>query len=459
MAKGAFRALCVSLVLVAACGPKSVRPVPTVSAPRFPDFVAPVAPTGTSAEAAAEQQRGWTLLQAGDVRRAERTFAAVLAAHADFSPAETALGYVELARKDAKAALVHFDRTLEREPANPSALVGRGQASLLANREADALAAFKAAAAADASLVDIRRRVEVLQFRVLSQGLTAARAAAHAGKFDEALRTYAAAIDSSPDSPFLYREMAAVERQVGDTAAAIDLLEKSVALDASDVGSFEQLGELLEAKGDLDAAATAYGRAFGIDPRPQFEAKRADLRARADVAKLPAEYHAIEGAMQITRGDLAALIGVRLAPLLDGPVRRAPPVMTDVRGHWAAAWIFVVARAGVMPPFDNHTFQPRAVLHRVDLAQAVAHLLERVAAEKPARAKAWQTPRLRFADVAPGHLGYPAVSVAVASGVLAVGPDGRFQPSRPVSGGDAVRAVNQVAGLADVPAPAKRGTP
>jgi hypothetical protein len=32
--------------------------------------------------------------------------------------------------------------------------------------------------------------------------------------------------------------------------------------------------------------------------------------------RLPVEYRAIDGAAQITRGDLAALIGVRLAGLL-----------------------------------------------------------------------------------------------------------------------------------------------
>ena len=130
-----------------------------------------------------------------------------------FYPAEASAGYVELARKDPAAALPHFDRALERQADYVSALVGKGHALLALEREGDALAAFEAAYAADPSLADVRRRVEVLRFRAVEQRIGAAREAAAAGRLDEAVRAYGSAIASSPDSAFLYRELAAVERR------------------------------------------------------------------------------------------------------------------------------------------------------------------------------------------------------------------------------------------------------
>ena len=118
------------------------------------------------------------------------------------------------------------------------------------------------------------------------------------------------------------------------------------------------------------------------------------MRARAELARLPAEYRAIDEPPQITRGELAALIGVRLAPLLQPDRRVDAEPITDVRTDWAATWILAVARAGVMEPFANHAFQPRAVVRRVDLAQAVERLLTRVAALKPAAARAWESARV-----------------------------------------------------------------
>ena len=123
-------------------------------------------------------------------------------------------------------------------------------------------------------------------------------------------------------------------------------------------------------------------------------------------------------------------------------------LITDVRTHWAAIWIMSVARAGVMEPFSNHAFQPRSAVRRVDLAQAASRLLARIAAADPSRAAAWQSARLKFSDLSPGHLAYPAASAAVAAGVMTMGPNGSFDPSRPVSGADAIAAINRIEALA-----------
>jgi hypothetical protein len=104
-----------------------------------------------------------------------------------------------------------------------------------------------------------------------------------------------------------------------------------------------------------------------------------------------------------------------------------------------------------MEPFANHAFQPRTVVRRTDLAQAIERLLTRIAPLKPAAAKAWESTRWPFPDLAPSHLAYLAASTAVASGVLTTGPDGSFQPSRLVSGAEAVEAIGRLEALAGLP--------
>jgi hypothetical protein len=163
---------------------------------------------------------------------------------------------------------------------------------------------------------------------------------------------------------------------------------------------------------------------------------------------LPAEYRAIDQAAQITRADLAALIGIRLGRILPAARRGDAALITDVRNNWAATWIMSVARAGVMEPFANHAFQPRTVVRRTDLAQAVARILARIAAENSARAKAWASARLKFSDLSPSHLAYPAASVAVASGVMSTVGDNSFQPSRPVTGAEAIDVMGKIEALA-----------
>ena len=145
---------------------------------------------------------------------------------------------------------------------------------------------------------------------------------------------------------------------------------------------------------------------------------------------------------------------MRLAPLVQAARRPDAIVVTDLRNHWAATWIMAVARAGVMDPYDNHTFQPRSVVRRTDLALAMSRLLTRVAASNPAQGRAWESARLRFSDLAAGHLAYPAASMAVAAGVMKTGADNAFQPSQIVTGAEAVAAIVRVDQLAGAPPPA-----
>jgi hypothetical protein len=116
-------------------------------------------------------------------------------------------------------------------------------------------------------------------------------------------------------------------------------------------------------------------------------------------------------------------------------------------------------RGGIMDALPNHTFQPRAVVRRVEFAEVISRLLRRVAAVAPARARAWQDARGRFTDLAPGHLAYPAASAAVAAGVLTAAPDGSFQPTRVVTGGEAIEAIDRLQALAPPPTGSKTARP
>ena len=201
------------------------------------------------------------------------------------------------------------------------------------------------------------------------------------------------------------------------------------------------------ASNDYQAAARAYGAAQAIDPTPEVAAKLDAVNKGAELARLPAEYHAIPQLPEVTRGDVAAVLGIRLADLLEPARGREGVLVTDIRTHWAATWIFAVVRAGVMEPLPNHTFQPQQRVRRVDLAQIASRVLALVAGGRPASAAEWQSARVTVADVPPSHPTYRAVSQAVAAGVLPLDGD-VFAPSRPVSGAELLAAVDRLDALA-----------
>lgn len=418
------------LLACAACAAKAPPTLPP--ALTYPDFVYPNAVPAVGPQAAAVD-RGWRFLQNDDLGSADREFAAALKAAPGSVPARTGEGYVALARQDFMRALDQFELALRGAPAYASALVGKGQALLSLNRDSDARAAFEAALTADPSLVNLGARIDVLKFREIQNLIAAARQAMNAGRLDEARAAYQRAIAATPDSAVLYRELGMVEQRQGDAAAALEQFNRAVALDPADAVSLAQAGEILEERGDFAGAETAYRNAATVDPFSGYDRKAEAVAAKERDTRLPAEFRALSSAPGITRGDLAALIGIRLEDLLRG-APATPVVTTDTAAHWAAPWISPVMATGVMPAFDNHTFQPGAALRRVDLAEAVSAVLRLMARTRPAL-QARLAARPTVSDMSESHLNYPAVAAAVSAAVLPLLDDGRCRtaaaPGRP----------------------------
>jgi len=446
------QALALMLVtLVSSCAPKTAA-VPPVMPPKFPDFIFPAVPEGLGSTATLERHNlGWRWLQAGDPRAADRNFTAVLKESSGFYPAEAGLGYSALSRKDNKAAAEHFDRAVVANPRYAPALAGRGEALLALGDREMALKSFEAALVADPKLETLRSRVDVLRFRGLQDDVAEARKLADGGRLREAKTAYESAITASPQSPFLYRELAAIERREGDLTSALTHARKATELDPNDSRGLTLVGEIYETQNDFPKAVEAYSAAIAIEPSEALSNKIEDLRARAAFDAMPAEYRGIESSPNVTRAQLAALLGVRLDNFLKRSRDRNAVVITDTRGHWAATWILAVVRAGLMEVYANHTFQPQSAVRRGDLAQAASRVLSLIANENPRLGESWREAKRQFPDVSPGHLSYPAASLAVEAGVMKTLEDGSFDLSRPVTGAEAVAAVRTLEDLAERP--------
>lgn len=433
----------VSLVTACAKRPPVMPPMPV--APHHPEYVFPALPDGTVGPLATRMESGWRYLQSDNLRSAERDFSEALKQQPAFHPADTAMGYVQLAQREPKAAVTRFDRALEREASYVPALVGRGLAYLELKRDTEALASFEAALKADPARVELQGRIDVLRFRALQDNLARAKAASDASRWDEARDAYGAAIAASPESSFLYRDLGLIDLRAGDPEAALEHFQKAVALDPNDARSYAQIGTLLEQK-DPVGALQAFEKARAIDPSEVREEIVGRLRERAAFAKMPAEYQGIVRSTSVTRAEVAALVGVRLGSVI-AQTRPRQVVVTDIRGNWAQQWILPVVRAGIMDTQPNYTFQPSGRVRRGELAQTVSRLLTLIAARKPALAKTWQDTRPKIADVSAGHLSYPAVSQAVAAGVMPL-ENGSFQLLRSVSGAEAIDIIGRLEALA-----------
>ena len=440
--------LVLSLAVAANAAGFATRTLPMLSAaPKYADFVYPIVPKDLGQTADADRiDAGWRFLQNDDLRSADREFANASSRAPGFYPARTGTGYVALAGRDYARAAAAFEAVLRVAPRYVPALVGSGQTLLAQSKDAEALAAFEAALAVDDSLADVRRRADLLRFRRVQDLIASARVAAAVGRNADARAAYGQALEASPDSAFLYHELGMLERQAGIPDAALAHLTRAAELDPADNLALGQIGELLELRGDFAGAEAAYRKAAAIEPSAGLVTRIEGVVERGREARLPAEFAAIPTARAMTRGALAALLGVRLESMLRAiPLDQA--VMTDTGGHWARQWIEQVARARVIPAFENHTFQPGGLVTRGDLAAAVNRLVSAMAVPSP-DLRLRLSRSVRVADMSMNHLSYAAVSIAVSSGVMPLLAGDRFEVGRLVSGAEAVAIVDRIRTLA-----------
>lgn len=437
----------VSLAGCATTGPAARRTPP--ASPMFPSYPMPAIPAqlNVSESVRARHDDAWYRLQSGDPDGAIDEWMAVLEDAPGLYPAETGIGFASLADGEYAAASNRFAAAVAADPAYLPARLGQVEALLGLERDLEAIEAMEQVLALDPAQAGVRTRLDLVRFRLIQSAIEAGRAASAAGRHPEAIAEFERALSQSPDSPVIVGELARAELAAGRLDAAATHARQAAGIDATD-GQWQALvGAVLEAQGQFAAAADAYARAeaLGGSEADAWGARARDLRGRAEIASLPAHFQTITSAQTVTRADVAAYVGIHLRDLVEAAPARAATVATDVRSHWAAPWILTMTRTGVMPVFPNHTFQPAGVVRRGDLA-AVGTALARLAG-RPDQVRQWEAARPRFVDLPQGNLFYEASAVATAAGLMQPDADGRFAPTRPVTGAELEAMVSRVEAL------------
>ena len=435
---------------VAAAGCATNPPPPPAGlAPKYPAYPTPVVPAELSVapDVRALHDVAWRRLQAGDLGGARRDFSSVLRKAHDFYPSTTGLGFAALADRDFKSAAARFASAIALNDRYLPAWVGKADAELGAGDESEAVLALERILVLDPRREGVRARLDLVKFRQLQALIESGRRSQQAGRLADARRDLDRALALAPDSAAILRELVLLDVKAGSLDSAETRARRVVQLEPADTAGYIALADILEAREKYTDAAAALTRAGAIDPRPEWKKRAADLRARAFLAAIPEEFRDTASRPAVTRGEVAAYIGIKLGSLIERAPARPATVVTDVRSHWAAPWITPVTRAGVMTVLPNHTFQPSATVRRNELAEIASALIGLAAGGRSAELAKWRAARPRFADVSQTNVYYRSVALAVSAGLLAADAEGRFQPTSPATGRDLVAVVARLADL------------
>ena len=132
---------------------------------------------------------------------------------------------------------------------------------------------------------------------------------------------------------------------------------------------------MLEESKQFERSLEIYEKILEIEPGNAKAKERVEaIKNRLGIFELPSKYNDIATLPAVGREDLAALLAVQLRNDL-GEAPGKPPIIVDISASWASKFILKVTSLGLIDVYANHTFQPRRLVTRADLAEVLARVV------------------------------------------------------------------------------------
>jgi Tfp pilus assembly protein PilF len=432
----------VGLALLAAW---SCATVPTAPPAFFVEDLPEGAATRLKLDDRIAAEDAWDALKAGRYDQARKYLMKLGTAN---PVREAGLAYVDLITGDLPAAEARFNSSVSITPDMIPSRVGLVQIYESRRDRDKAFAELREILARAPGHRWAAPRFEALRADLVRESTAAAREAYAAGNRETAKREFLKVLAYAPDTPAIHLELARLYRQEKNTEAALPHYRAAVEGQKADKALLREYAEFLAEAGELGLSLEILERLAAAEPKDATVVKRVEeIKSKLGVYELPSQYESIPALEAITREDLAALIGVRFGEFLAAPGPRTE-ILTDIATSWAQRFIVKVASLEIMTGSVNHTFQPRRILNRADLADAAVRLIDVLQQRGAKFVPLVETRRIQVADASPDNFYYASITKALAYQIMALTPERRFEPDRTVSGAEAIRVMDIILELA-----------
>jgi len=391
----------------------------------------------------------WADLKVGRPDRAQR----ILLKFGKDSPIyAVGMGFVNLSLSDLAAAEADFKESLARFPDMTPAHAGLAQLYEAKGDKDLAFAQYREILKGDPENRWAKPKLEALRDQVVKALLDEASSVRSAGKKEEARQILLNVLSYDPESTEANYLLGMDDLERNDAAAAgrhfSAFLDKETASRERKKTALRALAELSYKNQEFGRSLDYYEKLAELDPQDKDVAGRVEeLKTKLGVFELPSQYGVIASEESITREDLAALIAVKFKDFFNVP-ERPTEILVDISTSWAQKFIIKVASLAVMNGYDNHTFQPKRVINRAEMAETLAALMEFLKGRGVKLVPLLDTRKIVIADVPPDSFYFPPILKVVACQVLDLTPQRMFEPERTVPGREAIRVLDVLLGLA-----------
>ncbi len=357
---------------------------------------------------------GYLHLINGDLAQAEQAFLAALQGLPDLTPAHVGLAQIYQARGEEESLYGEYREILKLEPNHPWA----------------------------------KPRFETHRDVLTRDLYNLAISSLEAGDLEKGKESLLKVLFYDPESLEAHYQLGLIYLAEDDRSAALIHFNAVHSKDPDYQNVTRHLADLYYQQEEYGRSLDMYEKLKERDPEDETVAGRIEgLKDKLGIFELPSQYSGIAAVQTITREDLAALIAVKFKDHISVSGQQ-PRILVDITTSWAKNFIIQIASLGVMSAYDNHTFQPRNIINRAEMAETLVKLIDYLNRRGSSFVPLIEPRRIQIGDVSENNYYYPSIRQIVAYQIMDLTPQRMFEPERTVSGGEAIRLLDIVFSLA-----------
>jgi len=389
-------------------------------------------------------EEAWNHLRRGDLAAVENSLKRLTPPRPSYYLLS---GFLQLMRGENKAATDSFQLVLKEIPRLALAQAGLAQAYLNLGDEEAAFSSLREVLKEEPDNDWAKKEFNALKSKRTDSLREAAAAALKANNLAGAKEALLQALHYSPEATDLHLSLARLYRQEKNLSAALTHLKAAVDLSPQDKQLRRNYAETLLEAEQYSRALEALERLLELEPEnKEVQAKLTALKDKLGIIELPSQYENIPRLEAISREDLASLIAVKFKGFLP-PLPESPPIIVDIATSWASRFILQAASLGFLDVYPDHTFRPKNIVTRAEMADTLVRLLNFFRQRGKKFIAQIPPEKIILPDITPEHAFYASVIEALAYQLMELSADKRFNPERPVSGLEASRTLEVLLAL------------
>lgn len=356
------------------------------------------------------------------------------------------MGYAYFMMNDIALAEDFFKAAKRYSPDMNIIHLGLGQIYHMTGRDDLAFAEFREIIIKEPDHIWVKAQYETIKNQKTQESLEEGIAYIEAGNIESGKEAFLRALYYSPENNDAHIALADIFQTEGNLENAIVHLEAAAANDPENIDLLKNYGDVLFLANENKQSLEIYEKLSAEEPENQEYTQRIEiLKNRLGIFELPSQYSAIASSEAVSKEEMAALLAVKFKEILEKTSRK-PPIIIDIATSWADDFILQMTSLGLLDIYPNHTFRPKKILTRAEMAEILLRLVDHLRDRGYRFIQQIPPENIQISDVSVDNYYYQPIIQIVSYDIMSLSPDKAFNPDLPVSGQNSIKLLDIILG-------------